>query len=80
MVDQLSPFFRLAAQGRRSHSIGPFSSPGRLCHGSMQTKCSGFLLADQISVYGKSETSQMMLRPVSFSTMETCAVRRLTIA
>ena len=79
VVDQLSPCFRLAAQGRCSHSSGPFSSPGRLCHGSMQIKCSGFLAADQISVYGKSDTSQMTLRPVSFSTTETCALRRLTM-
>ena len=49
VVDQLSPCFRLTAQGRFSHSSGPFSSPGRLCHGSMQTKRAGQSGCDQIS-------------------------------
>src|SRR5699024_750364 len=49
VVDQLSPCFSEAAQGRCSHSSGPFSSPGRLCQGSMQRKCIGLVGIDQIS-------------------------------
>ena len=66
-VCQTSSGSRLAAQGFCAHSMGPSSSPGMLCHGSTQMKRIGFCGVDQISVYGKPETSQMTLRPVSFS-------------
>ena len=41
---------RLAAQGFFSHSMGPLSSLGMLCHGSMQIKRIGSCGVDQMSV------------------------------
>ena len=49
VVDHASPGARQAAAARWFQSCGSSSAPGRLCHGSMHTKRTGFAGADQIS-------------------------------
>ena len=78
VVDQLSPCFRLTAQGRFSHSSGPFSSPGRLCTASMQTKRGGPVRLRPDQHIGVALDVELTRRPVSFSTMASDLLRRLT--